>query len=553
MKKIKIKYWPVLVILVLSVFIVWPLFLPGYFSHHDDLQVMRIFEMKRCFQDFQIPCRWVPDMGYGNGYPLFNYYNPLPYYVGGVLSFFLGFLLSAKILFFVPLILGGIAMYFLAKEIFGKEESAVLAAVLYLFAPYRALDIYVRGAVAESFAISLIPLVLYFALKFIKENTKKYLIYFSLSLAAFFTSHTIMALLFLPVLFFMITYWVWMEKKNFNIIYGLLLGVGLSAFFTIPAYIEKNLVQIDNLTKLDLDFRAHFATLPQLFLDRSWGYGASFPGSFDTISFQIGWPHWLLAFASMPLTLILKRKDKKLLIFFFGVFLIFIFSIAMTHNRSAFIWEKIGILRFTQFPWRFLSVTIFTISLLGAFLVYGLGQNLRRILTIILVILIVGLNWNYFRPHQFLIGLTDQTKLSGKEWEIQQKASILDYLPIGAVEPAESAPKLPIIRTGSATISNFEKRSNRFKLDLEVKTVAQVEIPIMDFPNWRVYRNGQETKHTNDNLVKRISINLPPGQHTIFGKLLDTPIRTISNIVSLVSFIIIFCLVFYGKIKKIIR
>ncbi|MBI2329853.1 glycosyltransferase family 39 protein [Candidatus Daviesbacteria bacterium] len=549
MKKVFLKYWPILVILILSGLIVWPLFLPGYFSHHDDLQVMRIFEMRRCLQDLQIPCRWVPDMGYGNGYPLFNYYNPFPYYIGGILSFLFGYLISAKILFFIPLVLGGISMYLLAKEVFNKEAGFV-ASILYIFAPYRALDSYVRGAVAESFAISLVPLVLYLALKLIKENSKRNLAFFSVTLAAFLTSHTIMSLLFAPVLLFMIIYWIWTEKKGLYVILGLFLGFGLSAFFVLPAYFEKDLVQIDNLTRLDLDFRAHFVTLPQLFLDRSWGYGASLLGSADTISFQVGWPHWMVAFASIPLVIILKRKDKQFLVFYLGIFLIFALSVFMTHNKSAFIWEEIGVLRFTQFPWRFLSVTIFATAMLSAFLIYPLKGFLTRVLIVMLVLASIVLNWNYFRPKEFYFGMTDKTKLSGIEWDTQQKAAILDYLPVGASEPSEPAPDKPIIRVGEADIQSFEKRSNSFRLDINVKSTARIEIPMMDFPNWNVYENGKEIKHTNDNYVKRISISLPAGIHSISGKLTDTPIRVISNIVSLLSLAAIGYLTLYEKSKK---
>lgn len=550
MKQILVKYWPILVILALSSLIIWPLFLPGFFSHHDDLQVMRIFEMRKCIEDFQIPCRWVPDMGYGNGYPLFNYYNPSPYYIGGVLSFIFGFLIAAKILFFIPLVLAGISMYLLVKEIFGSEAGFV-AGVLYLFAPYRALDSYVRGAVAESFAIAIIPLVLYFALRLIKERSIRYLIFFSVSLAAFLTSHTIMILLFLPLLAFMFSYWLWIEKKNTkHIIYGIFLGIGLSAFFTIPAYFEKNLVQIENLTKLDLDFRAHFVTLSQLFLDRSWGYGASFPGPNDTISFQIGWPHWVLAVLSVPLILIFKRKDWKLLIFCLGVLSFFTFSILMTHNKSAFIWEKIGILRFAQFPWRFLAVTIFTSSLLGGFLIFILKKSLRRISVVILVLITVIFNWNYFRPQKFIVNLTDHEKLSGSLWETQQKAAILDYLPVGAREAQERAPDKPIIREGKADIKNFEKKSNSWKLDLNVQSAAKIEIPVFDFPNWQVYVNDIKIKHSHKNYLGRISFTLNPGTYLVVGRFENTLIRTTSNLISFISILVIIFLPFYAKSRK---
>src|SRR3989344_3018075 len=212
-KKLILRFWPLVILLVLTTLITWPLFLPGYFSHHDDLQVMRIFEMRKCLEDLQIPCRWVPDMGYGNGYPLFNYYNPLPYYIGGLLSFVFGYIFSVKILFFIAAILGGISMYFLTKEIFDKE-AALLSATLYQFAPYRALDLYVRGALAESFAISIAPFCLFFAIKVLKSNSSIFFLGLSLSIGALLTSHNIMTLFFIPLIFVFIFFWIILEKSR---------------------------------------------------------------------------------------------------------------------------------------------------------------------------------------------------------------------------------------------------------------------------------------------------------------------------------------------------
>lgn len=232
MTKVLSKFSPLWIIIALSFLITWPIFLPGYFSHHDDLQVMRIFEMRKCFEDLQIPCRWVPDMGFGNGFPLFNYYGVLPYYIGAVLSYVLGFVGSAKVLFFIPLVLGGVSMYLLGKELGGRLVG-LTAGVLYLFAPYRSLDSYVRGAVSESFALAIIPLVFYFGVKLAKQNSKNNFAFFTLSLAAFLITHNIMTMLFLPVIFLFLIYLKFSQKtQNFkSLLLSLALGVGLSAFF----------------------------------------------------------------------------------------------------------------------------------------------------------------------------------------------------------------------------------------------------------------------------------------------------------------------------------
>ena len=70
----------VLILICLPAFAL--LFQRGYFSMHDDLQATRQLELNKCFVDGQVPCRWVPDLGYGFGYPLFNYYPSLPYLIG---------------------------------------------------------------------------------------------------------------------------------------------------------------------------------------------------------------------------------------------------------------------------------------------------------------------------------------------------------------------------------------------------------------------------------------------------------------------------------------
>src|SRR3972149_11191211 len=75
-------FLPMFFVLILSILAGRHLFTPGYFNMHDDLQMMRQLEMEKCILDGQIPCRWVPDMGYGFGFPLFNFYPPLPYLVG---------------------------------------------------------------------------------------------------------------------------------------------------------------------------------------------------------------------------------------------------------------------------------------------------------------------------------------------------------------------------------------------------------------------------------------------------------------------------------------
>src|SRR3989344_4725599 len=105
------------------------LFKGDYFSHHDDLQVMRVFEMRKCLIELQIPCRWVPDMGYGYGYPLFNYYSATPYYLGALFSFVFGYIFSVKLLFLTTIVLASVGTFLLVQELTTNKYAALVASV----------------------------------------------------------------------------------------------------------------------------------------------------------------------------------------------------------------------------------------------------------------------------------------------------------------------------------------------------------------------------------------------------------------------------------------
>jgi hypothetical protein len=549
-----------ILVLFFSLLITWPLFIQGYFFHHDDLQVMRIFEMRKCFEDLQIPCRWVPDMGYGNGFPLYNYYSALPYYIGTILSFGLSFVNAAKVLFFIPLVLGGVSMFLLAQKLFGRE-AGFLSAILYAYAPYRALDSYVRGAVAESFALAIIPLCFYFSLSIIENPTRKNIVLGSLTLAAFLLSHNIMTMFFMPFLLVWNLIFLYSQKwKNWKAVTAsILLGIGLSAFFLLPVFLEKNLVRTETLIEGGSNFRTHFVGVGQLFLDRFWGYGGSVFGPNDTISFQVGWPLWWFVVIAVPVLLFNFKKSTKISSVAIFLFLMFLVSIFMQHNRSAFIWEAVDSLQYAQFPWRFLSLSIFSAALLAGLVFYYLKFPLRTLVIWVAVISAIALNWNFFQPREFYPWINDQNKLADPLWEIQQKAGILDYLPKTAVEPFGRAPNNIEVLSGSAEGLNYNVRSNKFSVDVNVIQDAYIQVPVFDFPNWTVYVNGKETSHDNkpnfeskESTAGRIGFTLTQGNYKIEGIFKDTLIRIISNTLTIISLIILVIIYTNKKVFKVL-
>lgn len=534
----KNKFIILAIVLVLPA--IWWFFGSGYYNMHDDLQVMRIYQMEKCFMDGQIPCRWVPDMAYGYGQALFNFYSAFPYYTGIIIRILtpLSIIGTIKALFALSLLGGAVGMYFLAKEFWG-HRGGLISAILYTYAPYRALDVYVRGALAESFALAIYPFLWLYFYRLIKYGGYKNIAGVSLSLMALLTTHNISTMIFTPLTLLWVLGWI-VVSRNWRAIISVaaagFLGVGLASFFILPALFEQNIIQTQYLTQGYSDYRGHFVTLNQLFVDRSWGDGPSIFGPNENISFQIGWPHWWLVIPGVLAVfyLIFNRQKKALGLLALAFFMFAGFFTFLTHSKSIYVWEAVPIMSFIQFPWRFLGLTVFFLSLGGG--VIALLPKFKTLGVLVVTSLTIILNYNYFIPVNYSRLVTDNEKLTGVAFELQQKAAILDYLPKTAKKAPESvAFEMPKTISGSAVVKNFDKGSNRFSFDVEAYTETQIEVPVMYFPGWTLLVNDKERSpeiHGDYGLIK---LSLDEGIYQIRGIFKDTPIRTFGNTLTLLS------------------
>src|SRR3990167_8069133 len=274
---------------------------PGFFPIQDDMQVFRLFEMDKCIQDFQIPCRWIPDGGYQYGYPQFNFYAPGVYYLGEIIHLIgFQFIDSIKILFILGFVFSGITMFVLAREFFGNFP-ALIASLLYTYAPYHAQQVYVRGSLSEFWASVFFPLILWGLYKLIHDGGKQYILWTAVSIAGLFLTHNILSFLFIPIAVFWTAFWLYFMKKAGlkKIFLGIVLGLGLSAFFVLPMVTERADVHIETLLGGYFDYRQHFVSFKELFISNHWGYGSSALGPIDDLSLSTGIVHWIIGVAGI--------------------------------------------------------------------------------------------------------------------------------------------------------------------------------------------------------------------------------------------------------------
>lgn len=542
--KTKILFW-LSVILLISVPTFWRLMRPGFFKMHDDLQVIRVYEMTKCLKDFQIPCRWVPDMGYRYGYPQFNFYGPLPYYIMSFINL-LGVNLfdSVKIGFILPTILGNITMLLLGISLFGGV-GGIIATILYAYMPYRASDTYIRGAIGEVWAFVFLPLIILSIRNLIKNPTLKNSAILAISFACLIATHNVTTLIFTPLaLVYVVFLVIHKNKTNLSHIFldlkkyffSFLWGGVMAGFFMLPVLFEKKFAHTETMIGGYFDYRAHFVSLKQMFLTSFWGTGSSEIGPADDMSFFFSPVLLVLIFAS--LIFFVRKISKKKISEIDFTFAIFIFlgliSSFMIHEKSSFVWSLVPTLEYLQFPWRFLLVANF-------FFILGIGYLFNRLrlkenITIVVSIFLVSFLFSvsFFMP-VMLKDLSIEEKMSGNFWDKQMTISIYDYLPTSAQTPPTSpAPVYPSSSTRYYSITNFRKGTNWYRFEYLSSEDSVITLNQLDYPGWQIKVDNKIVSH-NHNQDGLITFEVGSGKSTIFAKLNDTPVRLIGNVTSLVT------------------
>lgn len=512
-----IRWWW-LILLILSIPIIWALLVPGYYGASDDLHMGWLYEMDRVIKLGQIPPRFVPDLSFGFGYPLFNFVFPLPFYIGEIFHL-LGFSLvdSIKLVFLISIPLSGIFMYLLLRE-FIDQTLSLAGAIVYIYAPYRAVDLYVRGAAGELVAFAFLPLV---ALSIVKLTKDTKLINYlwvglgAISLASLVLSHNIAVYMSLPFLLTLgLIRWLYLRSKLTAAIqtgFFLILGLSISSFFWLPALLESDLMQYETV----FNFADHFPTLMQL-VKPYWGYGASVPGPGDGMSFYMGLSNWSIVLVA---TFLLAKWFKKietvrrvLLIWATGSFLI---TILMMNYRSTFIWNFLPLLPYFQFPWRFLIMSTFLMPL---FLIIFEKSKYSKQIALGIVLITILLQWSYFRPQDFL-GRRDDYYLNryipypNASFDYTQTKEEYLRLPKNAIARPDQL--YPRVFPESENIKVAELNSLDAKIETDFKSKQRVNYNKYYFPGWVANLDGQQIKIKPGSPFGQITTDVSPGVHLL--------------------------------------
>jgi len=518
---------------------------PGmYISHDFGEHAARLASFYQSLSQGNIIPRWAGNLNHGYGHPVFMFLYPLTNYLGSLIHF-LGFSIvdSIKILFAASYIFSGLFMYLWIEKLWGSK-AGLAAAILYLFAPYRFVDLYVRASLGEHLAFLFVPLLCWFITLLAKNGKKKFSILTGISLALLILSHNALSLVFLPLIFIYSIYLILTSTKDkksliISLLISLLLGFALSAFFWIPAFFEGKYTLREIVTNKEIFF-SNYINWKELFVSK-WGWGLSaLNGSLSGFSVALGWTQILVFLLSIIFVLKSKKPERYFIIL---IILYFLFSAFLTTSSSMPIAGYIPFLTSFQFPWRLLAVPVFCASVLGSFCVKSVKVKLQTALAFGILIFAVLSNSSFWHikgisgqfPDSFWINSykgTTETGESTPRWAIRFQ----EKDPVAKVQAVQGI-------IDSIEINNWQFENHQYVV--ETKENTRVADNTLYFPGWKVFVNGKDVpiEFQDENWRGIITYDVPAGTSNIVIQFTDTKIRKMANIISFGA--IIFVLIWY--------
>lgn len=427
-------------------------------------------------------------------------------------------------------------MYALAQNIFKNRWSGTLAAIIYLWAPYRFLTIFVSAQVGVAFVYTFIPILfLGISLASSKKRTKYALLLIAAGVSGIVLSHfsSVIATIPAAAVFALAILFEAKDKKAFlvNSLKGILLGVGLSSFYLLPAFYYSRL----GILGFGNYYQRYFVNLSQLVYSK-WGYGPITNNAKDgELSFQVGIAQWTSFVLSSFLIVFskIKRSNKYIPI---SLALGFVISIFMMLDWSLPVWKPITRFIEVDFPFRFILPAVFTSSLLAGYLISNVNKIAKPILFIFLILVALYTNRNHTRVNLY-------TNISVKDYVDAEftTSSMNEYLPLWVDTSIFKRQFNSPLEPDNIPVANIERNSQKLSFEASFPKEMLVSVNHFGYPGIALYVDGSKVEYSRGK-SGRVSFSAPRGTHFVTVKFEDTmPIKAAKaiSLISLAVFLIL--------------
>ena len=490
--------------------------------------------------------RWTEWANYGYGEPRFVFYPPISWILGGALIALLPIKTVAGAYVVLAQTLAGTSAYALVRK-FASRGAALAGAACFAANPDALLIIYVRSDYAELLAIAFYPLLILAALQLCGLFTKreisvvKYVTCFALSFAAVWLTNAPAGVIasYSAVLLFA---WAAVAQKSWKPAVrgaaGVALGLGLAAFYWIPAAYEQRWVNITQALSTGLAPRENFLFTTIADADHNHFNRVASAMALLTMFFVVvfAWRARQEIRAAKEFTT--GAELRKLWI---PLILLAAAASLLMVKITLPVWTILPKLRFVQFPWRWMSILAVVFS---AFAAWSLTRQKRSWLWLGAVFVLLAGSAVYLGKNTWW----DADDFPSIQYEIQLGHGFEgtdEYDPLGDdhLDLAKEQPRArfvddaPSSDRGQITVRVWT--AERRLLEAQTQKPERLALRLLDYPAWRVTVNGEPVQLGHLHGVRAIVVPLPAGHSVVRATFTRTMDRTIGGLVSAASLLIL--------------
>lgn len=547
-------------IIIISIIISIPLFSSRYDIYIDDgiQHICRIMGTYQSIMEGQKLPVIMSNFCNSFGYSWNLFYSPITAYIPLLFHFITSsFVLDIKLFMLFVTILTGISMHECIYTITKNKWMSLLGSIIYILAPYRLTDMYIRMALAEFTSFIFIPMVfqgLYIMFHEENNSSKKSVLILTLGAVGLVLTHLIIAMY---TAIFAFIYLLCNIKKINNkyiikkLMVSLIFIIFITSFFIFPLIEQKSntnfevfkpgrMERTDVLVYYKLDF------LDFIYTDAG------------NMVFEIG----IITIIGLLLTICTYKKiDKEYKTFYIFSLIMGLISLFMTLNVFPF--EKLPpILKMIQFSFRMLEFSNFFFAIVVSInFILSIKDFEKKDIIVLTSIIIMLLIPMLIRNVRYADEVIDEKKLwpaisvTEKTGRVHAGCASFEYLPCKAFENLDyiktRSNKAIIIDKNCKILNEYKSGANMSFDVLKAEKGTKIELPFIFYLGYQVKINingEEEILKINESNNGFIEIELTESVNN--GKIevsyVGTNIMKLGICVSILSFtiMILYCYIY---------
>ena len=421
---------------------------------------------------------WLSSSNGGYGDPSVRFYPPALYYLLSFLRLLTGDWYLATLATLSLLTVSGCVGMYLWASALTDRPYAVLAALMYMLSPFHANEMYQAGMYAQYAAASALPFVFAFAERIVANRRWRDAGGLGISCGMLILFHPPLALLgsagvglYACIRLAQLFKW----RSLYQLIAGTVSGLAFSACYWLPMLLELKWKSPsgsgqDKWFDYQNNFIFHASPNPM---------GDYWIPIITAATFLMALP---------VVVLFVRRKPQAL-----APALVALLTFLMATALSKPIWDALPALQETQFPWRWLTITSASLSILVAIslpeLVRMWRTRLRPLSLVLLGITVIALS---FTVLQVIRGATFLSRSAFDQMVVSLQGSETnkDFLPVWVSDKPRTMDQ-PVETSGREVhVTEWSMKQKEFQVEPGAPTEARLRI--LYYPYWKATAEGKQ-------------------------------------------------------------